>query len=216
MTPLEFEYIRDPHSIEKESFRQIRQLTDLSRFDNEQTQVAMRLVHTCGDPAIADNLEMTPNAVGAGLTALAQDAAVLCDVEMVKQGLTKRFLEQDPLCFLNHPDVPNIAKNSGETRTMAALELWQPHLAGGIVLIGNAPTALFRLQEMLFAGCPKPALIIGMPVGFVGAAESKQALMQTAHKLDIQAISLSGRAGGSALTAATFNTLLRLSRGISF
>ncbi len=208
-----FSYEADPVAIEQESFRQIRQLTDLSPFSADEQQVVMRLVHSIGDPAIADAVRFSANATAAGLEALAADAPILCDVEMVRHGLTKRMLASQPLCFLNDPQVPPLAKAAGETRTMAALQLWREHLAGSVVIIGNAPTALFRLLEMIQAGASKPALIIGMPVGFVGAAESKQALWEVHQQLGIECITLLGRAGGSALSASACNALLRIIRG---
>jgi precorrin-8X/cobalt-precorrin-8 methylmutase len=145
----------------------------------------------------------------AGQQALRRDCAILCDVEMVRHGITRRMRETEPLCFLNDERVPPLARARGETRSMAALDLWQPHLAGSLVLIGNAPTALFRLLEMLEAGANKPALVIAMPVGFVGAAESKQALWDAHQRLGVECITLLGRQGGSAVTAASCNALLR-------
>ena len=127
----------------------IREATDLSGFSDIQQQVVMRLVHTSGNPEVAQQVRMSNNAINAGIDALSQNHAILCDVEMVKQGLTKRFLTQQPLCFLNHEDTQKIASASGETRTMSALDLWTPYLENSIVIIGNAPTALFRLMEML-------------------------------------------------------------------
>ena len=132
---------------------------------------------------------------------------------MVKQGVTKRMIQSEPLCFLNDTRTVEITKNSGETRSMAALQLWQEQLAGSVVIIGNAPTALFRLLEMIEQGAPKPALIIGMPVGFVGAAESKQALWDVHEQLGVECITLLGRMGGSAVSAASCNALLRCLRG---
>lgn len=214
---IHFDYIRDPGEIERQSFVQIRELADLSRFDPDQQQVAMRLIHTCGDPAIIDDLYFSEWAVQAGLEALHRGTAVLCDVEMVRQGLSRRYLDAPIHCFLNAQGIEEQARGTGETRSMAALAWWRPHLAGSIVAIGNAPTALFRLLEMLAEGAPRPALIIGMPVGFVGARESKQALLEVAPlQLGVPCITLSGRRGGSALTAATVNALARMSRGIRF
>ena len=132
---------------------------------------------------------------------------------MVKQGITKRMIEVEPLCFLNNPRTIELAKSSGETRSMAALQLWRDYLKGSVVVIGNAPTALFRLLEMIEQGGPKPALIIGMPVGFVGAAESRQALWDVHEELGIDCITLLGRMGGSAVSAATCKALLRCNRG---
>lgn len=208
-----FDYIHDPLAIERRSFEMIRELTDLSRFSAEQHQVAMRLVHTCGDPAIVEQIRFCGDAVQAGLAALADRAPLLCDVEMVRHGLTRRYLDSEAHCFLHADGVPERARASGETRTMAALEAWRPLLQGSIVLIGNAPTALFRLLEMLQAGADKPALIIAMPVGFVGAAESKDALIDVAAELDLNAITLRGRAGGSALTVSALNALARQRQG---
>ena len=210
------DYIKDPHKIEKKSFEMIREATDLLGFTEIQQQVVMRLVHTSGNPDIAQHVRISANAINVGVEALNQNQAILCDVEMVKQGLTKRFLTQQPLCFLNHEDTPKIASASGETRTMSALELWTPYLQDSIVIIGNAPTALFRLMEMLEAGSVKPALIIGMPVGFVGAPESKDYLWNHHQNLGIECITLKGRVGGSALAAGAFNTLVRLKNGLQF
>lgn len=173
----------------------------------------MRVVHSIGMPEVAAQVRFSDNACESGLKALADHAPILCDVEMVKQGITKRMIQQEPLCFLNHKDTQQIAKEKGETRSMAALELWRPHLAGSVVVIGNAPTALFRLLEMIEQGADKPAVIIGMPVGFVGAAESKEALWQVHQKLGIECITLLGRQGGSAVSSATCNALLRCNRG---
>lgn len=204
---------KNPQLIEQDSFRQIRELTDLSQFDRDQQQVVMRVVHSLGLPEAALQVRFSDNAVSAGRHALAAKAAILCDVEMVKQGVTKRMIEREPYCFLNDPRTALLAKASGETRSMAALELWQEQLAGSVVLIANAPTALYRLLEMLAKGAPKPALIIAMPVGFVGAAESKQALWEAHQSLGIECITLLGRMGGSAVTAASCNALLRCNLG---
>ena len=208
-----FEYEINPVAIEQESFRQIRQLTDLSGFSREQQQVVMRIVHSVGMPTIAEQVRFSENACASGLQALAADCDILCDVEMVKQGITKRMIKQPPHCYLNDQQTATLAKQRGETRSMAALELWRPRLAGSVVVIGNAPTALFRLLEMIQQGAEKPALIIGMPVGFVGAAESKQALWDCHQQLGIECITLLGREGGSAVTAATCNALLRCNQG---
>jgi precorrin-8X/cobalt-precorrin-8 methylmutase len=212
-----FDYLRDPDEIERQSFVQIRQLTDLSRFDADQQQVAMRLVHTAGDPDIVHDLQFSPGAVEAGLAALAQNADVLCDIEMVSHGVSKRYLRGQVRCFLNAPEVADRARQLGETRTMAAMTEWPLHMVGTIVAIGNAPTALFRLLELLDGGAPRPALIIGMPVGFINAAESKQALWEVAaSEFQTPCITLLGRRGGSSLAAATLNALARMACGIRF
>ena len=212
-----FDYLRDPDDIERQSFVQIRPLTDLSRFDADQQQVAMRLVHTSGDPNIVHDLHFSPGAIEAGRAALAQSAAVLCDIEMVSHGISKRYLQGPVHCFLNAPNVAERARETGETRSMAAMAEWPAHLAGSIVVIGNAPTALFHLLELLDEGAPRPALIIGMPVGFINAAESKQALWDVAPgELQTPCITLLGRRGGSSLAAATLNALARMAHGIRF
>ncbi|HOW74600.1 MAG TPA: precorrin-8X methylmutase [Candidatus Competibacteraceae bacterium] len=212
-----FDYLRDPDEIERQSFGQIRQLTDLSRFDSDQQQVAMRLVHTSGDPGIVHDLYFSPGAVEAGLAALQQNADVLCDIEMVSHGISKRYLQGQVHCFLNSPTVAERARQTGETRSMAAMTEWPTHLGGSIVAIGNAPTALFRLLELLDEGASRPALIIGMPVGFINAAESKQALWDVApSEFQTPCITLLGRRGGSSLAAATLNALARMAHGIRF
>lgn len=208
-----YQYENNPQAIEHDSFRQIRALTDLSNLSQDQQQVTMRVVHSLGLPNVAEHVRFSAKATQAGRDALAKKCAILCDVEMVKQGVTKRMIEREPLCFLNDPDTTELAKIKGETRSMAALSLWQKDLAGSVVLIGNAPTALFRLLEMIEQGAPKPALIIAMPVGFVGAAESKDALWQAHEKLAIECITLLGRMGGSAVTSASCNALLRCNLG---
>ena len=208
-----FDYEINPQAIERESFRQIRELTKLDKFSREEQQVIMRIVHSIGLPALSEHVRFSDNACQQGVKALAENQPILCDVEMVKQGVTKRMIKHEPLCFLNDKRTAQLAADKGETRSMAALSLWQEQLEGSIVLIGNAPTALFRLLEMLEAGCPKPALIIGMPVGFVGAAESKQALWDYHQRLAVDCITLLGREGGSAVTSATCNALLRCNHG---
>lgn len=210
---LPFNYEINPQAIETESFRQIRELTDLSAYTREQQQVVMRVVHSLGLPHLSEQIRFSQYACEAGIKALQKQAVMLCDVEMVKQGITKRMISKQPECYLNAPQVAELAKLNGETRSMAALSLWEKRLDGAIVLIGNAPTALFRLLEMLEQGAAKPALVIAMPVGFVGAAESKQALWENHQHLGIECITLLGREGGSAVTSASCNALLRCLRG---
>jgi precorrin-8X/cobalt-precorrin-8 methylmutase len=213
----QFQYLTDPLEIERRSFAQIRQLTDLDRFDPDQQQVAMRLIHTSGDPRIVEDLYFSPGAVTAGLEALNRGADILCDVSMVRQGVSRRYLKGEVYCFLNSEAVTERAKTLGETRSMAAMAQWPAHLEGGIVAIGNAPTALFRLLEMLYGGAPRPALVIGMPVGFINARESKDALMEHGPALlGTPCITIQGNRGGSTLAAATLNALARLSNGIRF
>jgi precorrin-8X/cobalt-precorrin-8 methylmutase len=208
--PVDFE--TDPAAIERESFRQIRELTDLDGVDAAEQQVAMRIVHSLGLPEVVEALRFSDNACESGMAALRRECPILCDVEMVKHGVTRRMRETSPLCFLNDERVPALARERGETRSMAALELWQPLLTGSLVLIGNAPTALFRLLQMIEGGAARPALVIAMPVGFVGAAESKQSLWDTHKQLGVDCITLLGRQGGSAVTAASCNALLRCIR----
>jgi len=208
-----FDYEINPQVIERESFRQIRELTELDAYSREEQQIIMRIVHSIGLPALSERVRFSKQACQQGLQALAAKQPILCDVEMVKQGVTKRMISHEPMCFLNDQRTAALAADKGETRSMAALSLWQDQLEGSIVLIGNAPTALFRLLEMLEAGCPKPAIIIGMPVGFVGAAESKRALWDHHHRLGVECITLLGREGGSAVTSATCNALLRCNHG---
>ena len=208
-----FEYQPNPHAIEQHSFRQIRQLTDLSGLSDDAQQVVMRVVHSVGDPLVAQHMRISTNACAAGRKALHNHQTILCDVEMVKQGITKRMVQNPPLCYLNHEDTTAIAQLRGETRSMAALDLWGDQLAASVVVIGNAPTALFRLLEMIKAGVPKPALIVGIPVGFVGAAESKQALWDIHEELGIECITLLGRQGGSAAASSVVNALLRCNIG---
>ena len=210
---MSFEYQPNPYAIEQDSFRQIRQLTDLSGLSDDAQQVVMRVVHSVGDPLVAQHMRISTNACAAGRKALDNHQTILCDVEMVKQGITKRMVQNPPLCYLNHEDTTAIAQLRGETRSMAALDLWGDQLAASVVVIGNAPTALFRLLEMIKAGVPKPALIVGIPVGFVGAAESKQALWDIHEELGIECITLLGRQGGSAAASSVVNALLRCNIG---
>ncbi len=210
MTSEMFDYIHDPEEITHESFQRINALVDLSEYDAQERQVALRLIHTCGETNIIDNLVMSENAVKIGLDKISSAKPILCDVEMVRYGISRTPLRTNVLCFINAESVADRAKRNGETRTMTALEYWPPYLDQSIVVIGNAPTALFRLLEMIANGAPAPALIIGMPVGFVGAMESKQALFDFSKQYDIPIMTLLNRRGGSALAAATLNAIARL------
>ncbi len=196
-----FAYLRDPAAIYRRSFALIRREVDLTRFPRDLRPVALRLVHTTGEPAILDDLVASKGAASRGRAALADGARVLVDVAMVAAGITGRRA----LCTLGDKRVPALAKKLETTRSAAALELWRPHLDGAVVAIGNAPTALFHLLEMIASGAPKPALILGFPVGFVGAAEAKAAL--AVNPWGIPFIVLRGRRGGSALAAAAVNAL---------
>lgn len=201
------DYQRDPGSIYRESFRIIRAEADLSRIPADLEPLAVRVAHACGMPDIVDDLEFSPEAAQAGRAALAAGAPILCDSRMVAWGITRARLPADNpiLCTLDDPRVPELARALNNTRTAAALELWRDHLAGALVAIGNAPTALFRLLEMLDAGGPRPALILGFPVGFVGAAESKAELV--ANSRGVPFVAVRGRRGGSAMAAAAINAL---------
>lgn len=201
------DYIRDGTAIYERSFAIIRAEADLSRFSPEEVEVAVRMIHACGVVEAADFFRFSPGFVAAARGALAAGAPILCDAEMVAHGVTRARLPagNDVICTLRDPAVPGLAAALGTTRSAAALELWRERLAGAVVAIGNAPTALFHLLDMLAGGAPRPAAVIGMPVGFVGAAESKEALAAT----DLPHAVVLGRMGGSAMTAAAVNALAR-------
>jgi precorrin-8X/cobalt-precorrin-8 methylmutase len=202
-------YLRDGTAIYERSFAIIRAEADLSRFTPEQADVAVRMVHACGQVDVARHIEFGGDVVKSARQALAAGAPILCDSEMVAHGITRARLpaHNAVICTLNDPRVASIAENNGTTRSAAALDLWADRLAGAVVAIGNAPTALFRLLDMIDSGAPKPAAILGIPVGFVGAAESKAAL--AADPRGIPFIIVRGRIGGSAMTAAAVNALAR-------
>ena len=199
-------YIRDGAEIYRRSFAIIRREARLARFNPEEERVAVRIVHACGMVDVADDIVFSPGAAAAGIDALEAGAPILCDSQMVADGVTRARLPRDNaiVCTLRDPRVPDFAARLGTTRTAAAMEMWRERLDGAVVAIGNAPTALFRLFEMIAAGAPRPALVVGMPVGFVGAAESKAALIAAT---DLRSIVVTGRRGGSAMTAAAVNAL---------
>jgi precorrin-8X/cobalt-precorrin-8 methylmutase len=203
------EYIRDGNEIYRRSFATIRAEANLTRFPADLATVVVRLIHTCGMIDIVDNVDASSDAVKLARVALKAGKPILCDAQMVAEGITrKRLPTTNPIiCTLNYPEVPDLAKRIGNTRSAAALELWHPYLEGAVVTMGNAPTALFYLLEMLDAGAPKPAVILGFPVGFVGAAESKAAL--AANSRGVPFITLHGRRGGSAIAAAAVNALAK-------
>ena len=207
MTARRYDYIRDPDAIYAESFAAIRREVDLSRIPEDLQPLALRIVHACGDPAVIKRLTWSPGAGRAGREALKLGATILCDSRMVAAGIIRKKLPgaNEVLCTLGDSDVPDIARRLETTRSAAAVELWQDELPGAVVVIGNAPTALFHLLERLAEGWPKPALILGFPVGFVGAAESKEALAQDAGGIPF--VTLLGRGGGSAIAAAAVNAL---------
>jgi precorrin-8X/cobalt-precorrin-8 methylmutase len=202
-------YIKDGTAIYERSFAIIRSEADLSRFSAEEADVAVRMIHACGQVAVAQDVIFSPSLVSAARGALRRGAPILCDAQMVAQGVTRARLpaNNEVICTLRDQRVAGLAAEMGTTRSAAALELWRDRLQGAVVAIGNAPTALFRLLEMLDEGAPKPAAILGIPVGFVGAAESKEALAQNHH--DVPYLIVRGRMGGSAMTAAAINALAR-------
>ena len=202
-------YLRDGAAIYERSFTIIRAETDLSRFSAEEADVAVRIIHACGQVDVAQHILFGPNFIAAARGALAAGAPILCDSEMVAHGVTRARLpaRNDVICTLNDTRVPALAKKHDTTRSAAALDLWRDRIGGAVVAIGNAPTALFRLLDLIDDGAPKPAAIIGFPVGFVGAAESKAAL--AADPRGVPFLIVRGRMGGSAMTAAAVNALAR-------
>jgi precorrin-8X/cobalt-precorrin-8 methylmutase len=200
------DYVRDGAAIYRQSFATIRAEADLARFSMLEERVAVRVIHACGMVEAAQDLIFASDFAEAARTALRAGAPILCDAEMVAHGITRaRLPAANPVfCALRDPQTPALAAKLATTRSAAALDLWLPHLDGALVAVGNAPTALFRLLEMLAAGAPRPAAVIGMPVGFVGAAESKDAL---ADLSPVPWMIIRGRRGGSAMTAAAVNAL---------
>jgi len=200
------DYIRDGAEIYRRSFAIIRAEAELSRFTTEEERVAVRIIHASGMVEVARDIAFSNGAVAAGIKALEAGAPILCDAKMVSNGFTRARLPADNqvICTLDDSSVAALAAEMGTTRTAAAMELWRDRLGGAIVAIGNAPTALFRLLEMLDEGVPAPACVIGMPVGFVGAAESKEALIADGR---VPYLAVLGRKGGSAMTAAAINAL---------
>ncbi len=202
-----FPYLRDPQEIYRRSFAEIRAVSELSSLPEALEPLAVRLVHACGMPDIVEDLAWGGDVVARGRSAILAGAPILTDARMVAEGIITKNLPagNEVLCFLSDPQVPDLAKRLETTRSAAAVELWQPRLEGAIVAIGNAPTALFHLLERLLDGAPRPAVILGFPVGFVGAAESKAALIDSAQ--GVPYLTLQGRRGGSALAAAAVNAL---------
>ena len=200
-------YITDGAEIYRQSFATIRAEADLGRFTPEEEIVAVRMIHAAGMVGLETHIAFTPGMAVAARAALEDGAPILCDAYMVSEGITRKRLprENAVICTLRDPAVPGLAAEMGNTRSAAALELWRPHLAGALVAIGNAPTALFHLLNMLEdPDCPRPAAIIGCPVGFVGAMESKDALWQDQP---VPCCIVEGRLGGSAITVAAVNAI---------
>ncbi|WP_438955485.1 precorrin-8X methylmutase [Cognatiyoonia sp.] len=200
-------YKTDPQAIYAESFETVRREARLERFQANMHPLITRVIHACGMVEVADRLAWSRGAALAGQAALQNGAPILCDCEMVGAGIIRRYLpaQNDVIVTLNDPSVPDRVKEIGNTRSAAAVELWAPHLEGAVVAIGNAPTALFHLLELMDQGAPKPAVILGFPVGFVGAAESKAEL--TANPRGAEFVALRGRRGGSAMASAAVNAL---------
>lgn len=200
-----YDYIKDPAAIYAKSFETVRSETDLEPFPEDLRAVVIRVVHACGMPEVVDDIRYHPDFAKAASESLAKGNPILCDCEMVRNGIIERMLPAGNarICTLNNDDTPALASTLGTTRSAAAVEHWKPVLEDAVVVIGNAPTTLFHLMEMIHSGGPKPAAIVGFPVGFVGAAESKQALFEL--DLDIPFITLLGRRGGSAMASAVIN-----------
>jgi precorrin-8X/cobalt-precorrin-8 methylmutase len=199
------EYVRDGAEIYRRSFATIRAEADLSGLPEDVSRVVVRMIHACGMVDLVEDVRFSPGVVTAARKALLDGAAILCDAEMVASGVTRTRLPaaNDVVCTLRDPAVPGLAAAIGNTRSAAALDLWGDRLGGAVVAIGNAPTALFRLLEMVAAGAPRPAAVVGIPVGFIGAAESKEALAESG----LEYLIVRGRRGGSAMTAAAVNAL---------
>ncbi|HEX5741705.1 MAG TPA: precorrin-8X methylmutase [Pilimelia sp.] len=200
-------YLRDGAEIYRRSFATIRDEADLSGLPDDVARVAVRMIHACGQVDLAADIGWSPQVVAAARGALRAGAPILTDAHMVASGVTRRRLpaDNDVVCTLRDPRVPELARRLGTTRSAAALELWGPRLAGAVVAVGNAPTALFHLLDMVAAGAPRPAAVLGIPVGFIGAAESKAAL--ETNSLGLEYLVVRGRRGGSAITAAALNAL---------
>jgi precorrin-8X/cobalt-precorrin-8 methylmutase len=201
----EFDYVRDGAEIYRRSFATIRAEADLSRFPADMARVVVRMIHSCGMTDLPADVGFSEGVVRAARGALLGGAPVLCDAQMVASGITRSRLPggNEVLCALGDPTVASLAARLRTTRSAAALELWRPRLAGAVVAIGNAPTALFRLLELIADGAPAPAAVLGIPVGFIGAAESKQALAASG----LEYLVVHGRRGGSAMTVAAVNAI---------
>jgi len=200
-------YEKDPSAIYAQSFATVRKEARLDRFPQDMQPLVTRLIHSCGMVEIADRLAFSSSVYSAGHAALQSGKPILCDCEMVGAGIIRRYLpaQNDVIVTLNDPRTPELAQEIGNTRSAAAVRLWEPHIEGAVVAVGNAPTALFHLLELIDEGFPKPAVILGFPVGFIGAAESKAEL--AANSRGIEFVALKGRKGGSAMASAAVNAL---------
>jgi precorrin-8X/cobalt-precorrin-8 methylmutase len=201
----EFDYVHDGAEIYRRSFALIRAEADLSRFPADVARVVVRMIHSCGMTDLPADVGYSPGVIAAARAALLNGAPVLCDANMVASGITRKRLPaaNDVVCTLSDPSVPELAQRLRTTRSAAALDLWETRLAGAVVAVGNAPTALFRLLELIDAGAGRPAAVIGIPVGFIGAAESKTALAESG----LDYLVVHGRRGGSAMTVAAVNAI---------
>ncbi len=216
------DYLRDPKSIYRQSFATIRKEADLSKLPEDIADIVVRLIHACGMTDIVEDLVYSKDVVCSGREALQQGAPVLCDARMVAEGVIRSRLpaENEVLCWNTHPECPALAKKMETTRSAAAVEFWRPQLAGAVVAVGNAPTTLFRLLEVMAEGAVPPAVILGFPVGFVGAVESKALLVKQCgiqnQRVElgktVPFLTLSGRRGGSAMAAAVVNALAKTTK----
>jgi precorrin-8X/cobalt-precorrin-8 methylmutase len=208
-------YLKDPKEIYRKSFEIVEHEADLERFSASEAKVAKRLIHACGMPDISKDIQFSSQATDQAIQALSSNANIICDCKMVEAGismLTKDKSNNPIICFINEPSVSDIANAENTTRSAAQVKLWRKHQAGAIVVIGNAPTALFRLIHEIQTGAPMPSIILGFPVGFVGASESKQLLSEV--QPTIPHVTLLGRRGGSAIAAAALNALMLISLGL--
>lgn len=209
--PRHYDYISSGPDIYVDSFATIRREADLSQIPIDAEKLAVRMIHGSGQVNLAEDLVIHPDLVSAGRNALNSGAPILCDATMVATGVTRTRLaaNNDVLCFLNDERATALAREWKTTRSAAAVSLWEPHLEGAVVAVGNAPTALFHLLELLLVGAPRPTAIIGCPVGFIGARESKQALidLERDHDIAIPFVTVRGRRGGSAMTSSALNAL---------
>lgn len=201
------DYVRDPAEIYRRSFAMIREEADLSRFPEDVARVVVRLIHTCGQIDVTDHVAFTDTVVNRARAALAVGAPILCDSSMVASGITNRHLTADNevVSLVADARAPQLAARLGTTRSAAAVDLWADRLGGAVVAIGNAPTALFRLLELIDEGAPTPAAVLGGPVGFVGSAQSKQELIRAPRGMSYLVVT--GRRGGSAMAAAAVNAI---------
>ena len=206
MSDVRTSYLTDGAEIYRRSFATIRAEADLARFPADVAQVVVRMIHACGQVDLAADVDHSEHVVASARTALRAGAPILCDANMVAAGVTRKRLPADNevICLLGDPRVPALAQTMSNTRSVAALELLRDRLDGAVVAVGNAPTALFHLLDMLDAGAPRPAAVLGIPVGFIGAAESKQALTEVGG---VEYLTVRGRRGGSAITAAALNAI---------